>query len=182
MLQAAIFIVVSAALLPLSWRSLKAPRSHGFYRFFAFELILALIVWNFPVWFRDPFCARQILSWLLLSASIVPGVEGLRLLLGRGRPSRAPSGGTQLLFENTTVLVTTGIYRLIRHPMYASLLALAWGACLKRLTVATVALAVGATAFLVATAVAEEHENIARFGSGYQAYMRKTRRFIPFLF
>ena len=50
------------------------------------------------------------------------------------------------------------------------------------LTVATVALAAGATAFLTATALAEERENLKRFGSGYQAYMRNTHRFIPFLF
>jgi len=177
-----IFVAVSAAILPLSWRSLGAPRSHGFYRFFAFELILALIVWNAPVWFHDPFSARQILSWLLLISSIIPALDGFRLLRSRGRPSREPATGAELGFERTTALVTTGIYRFIRHPMYASLLAVAWGAGLKRLTVATVALAAGATAFLTATALAEERENLKRFGSGYQAYMRNTRRFIPFLF
>ena len=36
-----------------------------------------------------------------------------------------------LAFENTVKLVEVGLYRFIRHPMYASLLLLAWGAFLK---------------------------------------------------
>jgi protein-S-isoprenylcysteine O-methyltransferase Ste14 len=182
LIQAAIFAGASAAILPLSWRSLKAPRSHGFYRFFAFELIVALVVWNAPEWFRNPLCARQILSWMLLVSSIFPALAGFRLLRGRGRPSREPSTGAQLQFESTTVLVSTGIYRYIRHPMYASLVALAWGACLKDPGAVAIALALAATAFLTATALAEERENLARFGSAYAAYMRGTRRFVPLLF
>jgi protein-S-isoprenylcysteine O-methyltransferase Ste14 len=36
--------------------------------------------------------------------------------------------------------------------------------------------------FLIATAVAEERENLASFGAPYAAYMKRTRRFVPFLF
>jgi len=38
------FIVLSAALIYLSRASLRAPRSHGFYRFFAAEFTVALVV------------------------------------------------------------------------------------------------------------------------------------------
>ncbi|MCK7540462.1 MAG: hypothetical protein MZV63_61010 [Marinilabiliales bacterium] len=40
-------------------------------------------------------------------------------------------------FEKTTELVTSGIYRYIRHPMYSSLLLLAWGIWLKQPLAAT---------------------------------------------
>jgi protein-S-isoprenylcysteine O-methyltransferase Ste14 len=33
--------------------------------------------------------------------------------------------------EKTTILVTTGAYRYIRHPLYSSLLFLAWGIFFK---------------------------------------------------
>jgi protein-S-isoprenylcysteine O-methyltransferase Ste14 len=183
MLRVAIFLVASGAIFPLSRRSLREWRTHGFYRFFAFESLLALIVLNAPVWFRDPFCARQIAAWLLGAVSIGLAIEGFRLLrvVGRPAPSAAPSAN--LGFENTTRLVTVGAYRWIRHPLYASLLALAWGAYLKDpLGIGSIALAVGSSGFLAATAMAEERENTARFGADYAGYMKRTWRFIPFLF
>ena len=62
MLRVAIFFLASGAILPLSWRALRDLRTHGFYRFFAFESLLALVLLNAPLWFRDPFCARQMAS------------------------------------------------------------------------------------------------------------------------
>jgi len=52
MLRILLFFAASAAILPLSWRPLKDVRTHGFYRFFAFELLLGLILWNAPLWWR----------------------------------------------------------------------------------------------------------------------------------
>jgi protein-S-isoprenylcysteine O-methyltransferase Ste14 len=178
----AIFVVASAGIVRLSWGSLRSPRSHGFYRFFAFEFIAALVLLNVPHWFRDPLCPRQLASWLLLGASAGIAIEAFRLLRIVGQPSREFSDPTRLGFENTSKLVIVGLYRYIRHPMYASLLVLAWGACLKDLSVASLALVLAASLSLAATALAEERENLARFGASYADYMKTTRRFIPFLF
>jgi protein-S-isoprenylcysteine O-methyltransferase Ste14 len=183
MLRAVLFFAASVALLPLSWRSLRNPRTHGFYRFFAFELLLALVLKNAPLWFRNPFSARQWASWCLGAASIVLAIEGFRLLHLVGRPGPGMAQSANLPFENTTQLVTTGAYRWIRHPLYASLLALAWCAYLKHpLGGWSILLTLGASGFLVAAAVAEEHENLERFGAAYAAYMRSAKRFIPFVF
>ncbi len=38
------------------------------------------------------------------------------------------------------------------------------------------------TLFLVATARAEERENLADFGAQYAEYMRRSKRFVPFVF
>ena len=46
MLEWISFAIVSAGIIFLSWKSLRKPQSHGFFRFFAFELILALILLN----------------------------------------------------------------------------------------------------------------------------------------
>lgn len=181
MIETAIFIAASAGIVLLSWRSLRAPCSHGFVRFFAFELLAALILLNVPYWFREPLSARQLLSWFLLTASAALAIEGFRLFRILGKPVRETVPGPNLAFENTTRLVTVGVYRFIRHPMYASLLALGWGACLKHPAAVSVALALGASAFLIATALVEERENLARFGPPYAAYMKATRRFVPFI-
>jgi protein-S-isoprenylcysteine O-methyltransferase Ste14 len=183
MLRVALFFAASVAILPLSWRSLKDLRTHGFYRLFAFEMLLALILLNAPVWFYDPFSARQITAWLLGTVSIGLAIEGFRLLRIIGRPAPIAAPSANLPFENTTRLVTVGAYRFIRHPLYSSLLALAWCAYLKNpLHAGSIALTLGATCFLLATAIAEERENLKRFGEPYARYMASTRRFIPFLF
>lgn len=183
MLRAILFFVASAAILPLSWRSLKDAHTHGFYRFFAFELLLGLILWNAPWWWRDPFSGRQLASYLLGIVSIVLAIEGFRLLWVIGRPAPAKVTSANLAFENTTTLVTVGAYRWIRHPLYASLLALAWCAYLKNPTgIASIVLTLGVSGFLLATALAEEEENLKHFGAAYAAYKKRTRRFIPFVF
>ncbi len=84
--------------------------------------------------------------------------------------------------EKTTELVTTGAYRYTRHPIYSSLLFLAWGVFFKRPSWVGGLLASSATLFLLATAKAEESENLGYFGPAYSEYMKRTKMFIPFLF
>ena len=181
MIPSVVFALVSVPIIWVSRRSLLHPTSHGFSRFFAFEAILALIVLNAPHWFVQPFGVRQLVSWFLLSVSAVFVVWGLLLLrrLGGFQPTAEVS--PQFEWENTGHLVTTGVYRYIRHPMYASLLFLSWGALLKDVTIGTFVLAGVATLALAATAKAEEAENVTRFGQEYREYMKRTRRFVPFL-
>jgi protein-S-isoprenylcysteine O-methyltransferase Ste14 len=182
MIRAVIFAAASVAFALLTRRSLGAPRSHGFYRFFAFELLLALVLLNAPHWFHEPLSPRQVVSWSILAASLGLAIEAFRLFFTIGRPARNVAQGANLWFEKTTMLVAVGIYRFIRHPMYASLMGLGWGAFLKHSSGISLGLALGACGFLVAASIAEERENLARFGPAYAAYMRTTRRFVPLLF
>jgi protein-S-isoprenylcysteine O-methyltransferase Ste14 len=174
MIRSVVLAVGSAGILLLSWDSLRDPRAHGFYRFFAFEVVLALFVLNVEHWFREPFSACQIISWLLLVASLFLVLHGFHLLRVVGRPEGK--------IENTTTLVRVGAYKYIRHPLYASLLLLAWGIFFKDPSWIGGALAVAASLFLWATARVEEAENLTRFGASYAAYIKTTKRFIPFLF
>lgn len=173
MTRLAVFVMVSAANLAFSRRLLRDPRSHGFYRFFAFELILILFLANLPLWFVNPSSGRQILSFALLTASLIPAIGGFSLLIARGCPAGS--------FEDTRHLVTDGIYLYIRHPMYTSLMMLAAGIFLKDLSVPAAALFAGSMGFLLTTALTEEAENRVKFGEEYAAYMKTAKRFIPFL-
>ncbi len=177
-----IIALLSVPIVWISWRSLLQPRSHGFPRFFAFEAILVLIVLNWPAWFARPLATHQILSWLVLAMSLVCLIWGIVLLRSLGRSRPADKDSTLFEWENTTRLVTKGIYRYIRHPMYASLFYLAWGAAQKSVSTLTVALATVATVALFLTAKAEERENIVSFGEEYRRYMLRSRRFVPFVF
>ena len=178
-----VFAGVSGILVYVSRASLRAPGSHGFSRLFAWECILALVLLNIGVWFRAPLVWHQLISWALLVTSLVPLYLGVRALVGRGKPTARRESDPQLLaFERTSVLVTTGIYGYIRHPLYCSLLLLAWGIFFKRPSLAGAGLAGTATVFLVLTARADEVECIRYFGPPYETYMKTTRRFIPFVF
>jgi protein-S-isoprenylcysteine O-methyltransferase Ste14 len=179
-----LFAGVSAALAYLSRASLTAPRSHGFYRFLAWEAMLALVLLNFRglgQWFGDPLGARQLVSWVLLFGSIVPAVWGAHALRTRGVPRSGREDRQLFAFEKTTHLVTTGPFKYVRHPLYCSLLLLAWGVFFKRPSGAAVALVLGATAFLMGTAKAEESENLRYFGDAYRIYMQRTKMLIPFV-
>ena len=187
MVRVIAFVFLSAALAYVSRASLRAPRSHGFYRFFAWECILALFFLNFinvRQWFGDPFSGRQLISWLLLLGCIVPGVYGVHMLRAHGAPTtaRRPSEAPLIGLEKTTRLVTTGAFKYIRHPLYSSLLFLAWGVFFKRPSWIGGGVALGAAAFLVATAKVEEAENVRYFGAAYREYMLHTKMFIPFVF
>jgi protein-S-isoprenylcysteine O-methyltransferase Ste14 len=177
------FLILSAGLIYISRASLRAPCSHGFYRFFAWEFIAALFLLNIDVWFLTPFAWYQLISWFFLLVCLVPLVFGVRSLTSRGKPVARRELEPQLLaFEKTTSLVTSGIYHYIRHPLYSSLLFLTWGIFFKALTWAGLFLALAATLFLIATAWAEEAECIRFFGTPYQDYMKRSKRFVPFLF
>jgi protein-S-isoprenylcysteine O-methyltransferase Ste14 len=80
------------------------------------------------------------------------------------------------------VLVSSGVYRRIRHPLYASLLCFAWGVVLKAPSPASAFLGGAVTILLDLTAGAEEQESRAKFGPACEGYAGRTRRFIPFLF
>jgi protein-S-isoprenylcysteine O-methyltransferase Ste14 len=183
MVKGIAFVVLSAGIVYISRKSLRIPGSHGFYRFFAWEIILALFLLNMHAWFRDPLCWHQLVSWSLLSVGLVPLVLGVRALRGRGRPAQERASEPQLLaFERTSALVTDGVYAYIRHPLYSSLLLLAWGIAFKLPTWYGALLALAATGFLLATAKADEAECRRFFGAPYETYMKRTARFVPFLF
>lgn len=174
MLKLVLFVLGSIPITILSLPSLRRPGSHGFFRFFAFESLLALTLLNFDAWLLQPGSALHILSWLVLLASAALVVHGFVMLKWVGQPEGE--------IEATTVLVTSGAYRYIRHPLYASLLFYGVGVFLKRLSVPSGALVALAGLCLFLTASSEERENLDKFGAEYRDYMERTKRFVPFIF
>lgn len=171
-----LIVTGSLALAWLSRKALLRPKSHGYYRFFAAQLILLLLVLN-----RNPE-GDQTIAQILLAVSAGLVVLGYGALRRFGKPAPGRDDEALLGFEKTTTLVTGSVFRFIRHPMYASLLALAWAFHFRDPSWLAFALAAGASWLLDRTARADERECIAYFGDDYAAYMRRTRRFVPYLF
>jgi protein-S-isoprenylcysteine O-methyltransferase Ste14 len=179
MIRAALFVICTIFFINFSRRALSNSKTHGFYRFFVFEGILLLVLLNYPYWFSEPFSAIHLLSWALLLSSIGCIVNSLMTLKQRGGHAQRHDMPENLPFENTVHLVEVGLYRFIRHPMYSSLLFLAWGAFFKYITPLNVVLIFLVSGLLIAVARVEERENIQFFGRAYEDYMQRTKMFIP---
>jgi protein-S-isoprenylcysteine O-methyltransferase Ste14 len=168
-----ILIAGTILIIAFSWFfSIKYKRYHGIARFFAFESIFILVLLNYKVWFRDPFSFPQIISWILLIVSIYPGIAGYLLLKRKGKPEKS--------FENTSVLVRSGVYHYIRHPLYCSLLLLGTVMFKDTGTIQMITGSVNIVAIFF-TARIEEKEMLTKFGDEYVVYMKQSKMFVPYI-
>ena len=79
-------------------------------------------------------------------------------------------------------MVSHGPYKLIRHPMYTSLLILGVGMFLKLISWQSIILLIIIIIALHITCKVEEKEMLKKFGDEYKAYISKTKMFIPYLY
>lgn len=90
--------------------------------------------------------------------------------------------GLRQLFEASRAsepkpLVTGGLYRLVRHPIYTFGLALLWFS--PSFSVNSLAFALGITGYILLGIIFEERKLEQDFGKDYLAYKRKTPALIP---
>ena len=76
-------------------------------------------------------------------------------------------------------LVTSGPYRLVRHPMYVGVFLLSVFLALVMSNWLVLILGMSVFGMMCVRLPIEERNLIARFGDGYRAYMRTTGRFWP---
>lgn len=174
-----LFIVLSFALAWLCRRQLLNPRCHGFYRFFAFEGILWLLLNALPLWHHNLLSVVQALSLLLMLLSLALLIGSVYQLRYQGGFVARQQARENFSFENTNTLVTRGIYAYIRHPMYGSLLTLNWGILLKRPELDAIVIALLVSVALYLAARSEERENCDFFGPAYRDYMKRSKMLLP---
>jgi len=117
-------------------------------------------------------------SWLMLAGQAVAALVvlvglvqtdlwhflGLRQLVER--PARGPGR-----------LVTTGLYRYVRHPLYSAGLVFLW--LTPVMTTSLLAAFLGLSAYLYLGSVFEERRLRQEFGQAYADYQRRVPRLIP---
>jgi len=89
-------------------------------------------------------------------------------------------GFEQLLIPTATSepqMVTSGLYRWVRHPLYTAGLAFIW--LTPVMTVNLLMLNLGLTIYLVAGAIYEERKLVREFGDGYLRYQERVPMLIP---
>ena len=175
------FCILSLPLLALSWRTLFSLKNHGLYRFVVWECILWLSIENYRYLIVEKFDLQQLISSALMIASLVFVLSAVFTMRQKGRVSKRRRDHTLFGFEKTTVLIESGIFKHVRHPMYSSLLFLAWGILLRNIEVTLLIVALIATCSGIFAAWMEEKENIAYFGERYRHYKLTTKMFIPYV-
>jgi len=139
------------------------------------QSVLMLAVIGLGIAWREQWTggASAFAGGLLAAFGAWLGIAGVRLLGKNRTPFPKPQAGS--------TLVQTGVYRLVRHPLYASviLLATAWSLLWRSGPALT------ATAFIIlfldAKARREERWLRATFDE-YAAYAKRVRRLIPWVY
>jgi protein-S-isoprenylcysteine O-methyltransferase Ste14 len=79
--------------------------------------------------------------------------------------------------EDAGQLVTHGLYRVVRHPLYTFSLLFLW--LTPTMSVNSLTLYLGATLYILVGAYFEERKLLRDFGTAYADYKRKTPMLIP---
>jgi protein-S-isoprenylcysteine O-methyltransferase Ste14 len=117
------------------------------------------------------------------SALMLAGQAAAALVLLAGLAQTDPwhfLGFRQLVDSGNTAparLVTTGLYRYVRHPLYTAGAVFIW--LTPILTTTLLALLASFTAYLYIGSVFEERRLRAEFGDAYSDYQRRVPRLIP---
>ncbi len=174
-----IFVVLAfLALLPYRRPTKSTWKTHG--AFIAFVIALMTEMFGWPL--------------LIFLLSPVADIPSLAPWMHQHFGHRAATAGTLISLAGIALiafgwyqihgadgLVTNGLYGLIRHPQYTGMFLFTAGWILHWPSVMTLIIwpiLMGAYVWL---ARQEEKVAIEEFGEPYRAYMKRTRRFIPFI-
>jgi protein-S-isoprenylcysteine O-methyltransferase Ste14 len=84
------------------------------------------------------------------------------------------------LVKRNALLITNGPYAVIRHPMYSAVLLALWPLIIDQYSLLRLSVGLILTIDLVVKMLYEESLLLKHF-AGYENYMRKTKRLIPFI-
>ncbi len=117
--------------------------------------------------------ACAVIGVALMALGVAVSLAGLLTLGRRLTPLPFPKDGADLL--------RTGLYALVRHPIYSGILALALGWALYVQGWLTLAYVAALLILLDAKTRREERWLVDKFPE-YAAYRRRVRRFVPFVY
>lgn len=161
------------------WLGPSADRIYrmGYNLFAVFSLLPVLAL---PAALPDRHLYTLPLPWSLLALA-GQGLAALALLVGVLQTGLASFAGlSQLVGQAAPAenrLVTGGLYRYVRHPLYTAGLVFIW--LTPVMTRNLLALYAGFTLYLVIGAVFEERKLVQEYGAAYEQYRANTPMFFP---
>jgi len=136
-------------------------------------VLVAAAGWSLgPDWSGPARIVGVVVGIALIAGGIVLAVRGVADLGRAMTPLPRPREDAEL--------VETGVYALVRHPIYGGLMLAAFGWAVAKASIVAVVLAAGLATFFQLKSTREERWLELRY-PGYAAYRARTRRFIPWL-
>ncbi len=171
-------VLAFLALLPYRRPSKGLWKSRGTFAAFVIALMTEMFGWPLVLFLLAPLVEvpRVAPAWFAAvghwPAAVGTGVSlaGLALVAAGWAQIHAAQG-----------LVSTGLYRYLRHPQYTGLLLFTLGWILHWPSLITLALWPVLAAAYVWLARQEERQALEEFGEAYAQYARRTKRFVPFV-
>jgi protein-S-isoprenylcysteine O-methyltransferase Ste14 len=120
-----------------------------------------------------------VFAWHAALAILFAGIGGTWLVAGVSAFRRAKTTVNPLKPQATSTLVTGGVYRFSRNPMYVGLLFVlaGWGSYLAN-GLALLVLPLFVASMTRWQIIPEERIMAAKFGAGFEAYKRSVRRWL----
>jgi len=131
---------------------------------------------------RLPWSALMIFGEILATVVLVVGFlqtdvwEFIGLRQAAGGAVSLSNGPVE---TNQGRLVTWGLYRYVRHPLYTAGIAFIW--LMPLMTVNVLAINLALTVYVVVGAIFEERKLRGEFGQAYADYAARTPMFLPFM-
>lgn len=156
---------------------IKPVREQLLYFYVLFSFLIPDLLWIFDVLNFAQINLPHLVRWLGIALGFLSGW----LFYATHKQLGDNWSGTLELRENHK-LITTGVYRLVRHPMYlvfwlnvlsATLITANWIVCL----VASLSVFI----LCIVRIPDEEQMMLNAFGDEYREYMKRTKRLIPYL-
>jgi protein-S-isoprenylcysteine O-methyltransferase Ste14 len=136
--------------------------------------VIGLLPWMFSHWrLQTPIASWRYAGLLLIVAGFLPLADSITRFVREGH-------GTPEPLHPTKTLVVSGPYRFVRNPMYLGVLLMIFGQAVffANRHIAIYGLCAAAVMHLFVLSY-EEPTLRARYGSQYDEYRRKVRRWIP---
>ena len=118
--------------------------------------------------------------WALVPL-LIQGLAGIALVVGLWQTGLWGFLGFQQFLHppkaSLPVMVVTGLYRWVRHPMYTAGLVLIW--LTPVMTINILVLNLGLSIYLMVGTLFEERKLIKAYGAVYEEYMQRTPMLIP---
>jgi len=174
------FICIDIVIRPTSPKKDQYRRSIMALSFLALPLIMVLPYLE-AKWVISQFLSSSVILWMAIISIGVTLLGGIIELLSRIQIGQY--GGPKIVIEDDHRLITSGIYRYIRHPQYLGFLLLFFGYSFSMGSL-LMTLIITVTFFIIfrSRMVLEEKLLISTFGEKYLAYAKRTKRLIPFVY
>lgn len=144
--------------------------------FFVFSAGVAVCGWDFVRRYEDGWSPSwvAVAGGVLVVAAIVHNVA-CQVTLGR-------SYSSSLVTREDHRLVTRGMYRYVRHPIYFGVLCVVTGIALFTTSLLGLVVMWGVIPFFLRRIRLEEQMLLEEYGSEYEDYRKRTKKLVPFVY